>query len=273
VSTLGIWLLIFVVAALLTWRAELGLDGKIRSRAPNYRGIPVPTAAGVAIIGGVVGASAVIRLFSGAATIGEGAAYGPSVLALLGGFGLVGLWDDLSGSSQERGWGAHLQALAQGRATAGALKLLIGFGVALAVAPGDDVITVVAQAAVIALCANLFNLFDLRPGRSSKMALVAIVVLLAVGTPVAAHLVAAGAAVLAFLPLDLRERAMLGDTGANALGALVGYAVIVSASSTWLVVSLVVMIASNAAGQRPGLSTIIDATPPLRAFDRAGRAN
>ena len=78
---------------------------------------------------------------------------------------------------------------------------------------------------VVAGSANLANLFDLRPGRASKVFLVAS------GGPLASNGrggsfgdVVAGptGATVALLGEDLGERAMLGDTGANALGAAWG---------------------------------------------------
>ncbi len=87
---------------------------------------------------------------------------------------------------------------------------------------------VIADALLIALAANLGNLLDRAPGRTIKVALVAYVpVALLLGTGAVGIAVAPvmGAA-LGVLPEDLRERLMLGDTGANVLGAVLGVAIV-----------------------------------------------
>ena len=71
--------------------------------------------------------------------------------------------------------------------------------------------------------ANLLNLFDLRPGRAIKVA-VASGAMIGAARPGRrrAPPLPPLAAALALLPEDLGERAMLGDAGANALGAMLG---------------------------------------------------
>jgi UDP-GlcNAc:undecaprenyl-phosphate/decaprenyl-phosphate GlcNAc-1-phosphate transferase len=82
---------------------------------------------------------------------------------------------------------------------------------------------------------------------------------------------ALGAAV-AFLPEDLRERAMLGDAGANALGAFLGASVFVASPPSWArLLVLGVVLALTAIADRPGFGAVIARTPGLRTFDRAWR--
>jgi UDP-N-acetylmuramyl pentapeptide phosphotransferase/UDP-N-acetylglucosamine-1-phosphate transferase len=92
-----------------------------------------------------------------------------------------------------------------------------------------------------------------------------------VGGGTAPGLAAAIGAVLLALPYDLRERAMLGDAGANALGALLGVATVLDSTHTFRLVALGLMVLVTAAGARPGLSRVIESVGPLRRFDRAGR--
>jgi UDP-GlcNAc:undecaprenyl-phosphate/decaprenyl-phosphate GlcNAc-1-phosphate transferase len=78
--------------------------------------------------------------------------------------------------------------------------------------------------------------------------------------------------VAALLPHDLRERAMLGDAGAYAMGALVGAGVVYQSSDAWFrLILLGVLAALTLVADGPGLGRVIDATPLLRSFDRAGR--
>ena len=64
---------------------------------------------------------------------------------------------------------------------------------------------------LVALSANALNQLDTKPGRALKAYLVAAT---AVGAP--------RRVAVCLLPYDLREMGMLGDAGANALGALLG---------------------------------------------------
>ncbi|HVM02671.1 MAG TPA: hypothetical protein VM263_08370 [Acidimicrobiales bacterium] len=148
--------------------------------------------------------------------------------------------------------------------------------VAVAVAPrgGDpSAARLVADAALVALAANLGNLLDRRPGRAIKAGVAAFVVLAAAtGAPgrLAAVAVVAGAAAGLLLD-DLRERLMLGDTGANALGGAVGLGVVVACAPATRTAALAVVLALNLASEVVSFGRVIDAVPPLRAVDRWGR--
>jgi hypothetical protein len=130
-----------------------------------------------------------------------------------------------------------------------------------------------ADAGLVALAANLGNLFDMAPGRAIKVGTVAAVALVAAtGAPAAlAGAAAVGGSALAVLPEDLGEELMLGDTGANALGAALGLGVVLVCDERTRVVVLVVVAAANLASEVVSFSRVIDAVPPLRLLDRAGR--
>ncbi len=244
----------------------------------NHRGRPVATAAGVVLpltLLLVEGGRAV------AATAGVGAAGGPSaaraaVLVAALGFGLVGVFDDLAGTGERRGFRGHLGALRSGRLTTGAAKLLVGGAVALvtvAPAAGGSAARLLADAALVALSANLANLLDRAPGRATKSGLAAFLVLaVATGAPsaLAAVAVVAGAAG-ALLVDDLHERLMLGDAGANVLGGTIGLGAVLVCAPGTRTVALVVVVALNLASEFVSFSRVIDAVRPLRALDRAGR--
>ena len=69
---------------------------------------------------------------------------------------------------------------------------------------------------------------------------------------------------------DLQERGMLGDTGANVLGAAVGLAAVLVLDHPATVVVLAALVLLNAASEWVSFSEVIDRTPPLRWFDRLG---
>ncbi len=81
---------------------------------------------------------------------------------------------------------------------------------------------------LIALAANLGNLLDRAPGRTIKFGLVAYVpIAIVIGTaPIGIAVAPVMGAALGLLGDDLHERLMLGDTGANVIGAVLGLAVV-----------------------------------------------
>lgn len=266
------------LAARLVWLAARPSFTAPMLARQNYRGRSVPTAAGVLIPVAlfVVDAGWVV---AGAIGIGpEAPPLAPWLLVLVaaGGFSVLGAIDDLVGNADQRGFRGHLRALVHGHPTTGMLKLVGGGCVALAVvAPiaGRDPARLFADAAVVALAANLGNLLDRAPGRAIKGSVVAFGVLVAVMgtgaslTPVAA---AVGAG-LGLLLDDLHERLMLGDAGSNVLGAVIGLGVVLSGGAGARNVVLVILVVLNGAGELISFSRVIDAVPPLRALDRAGR--
>ena len=246
----------------------------------NFRDADVPTAAGLVLALAVLVVEGG-RIVAGAAGVGAediDAARAAVVVVVLG-MALVGLLDDLAGGDDARGFKGHLTALVAGRLTTGGVKLFGGLTVAVvavAVAPrGADpsLARLVADAALVALAANLGNLFDRRPGRATKAGVAAFAVLVvatAAADELTAVAVVAGAAAGLLLD-DLRERLMLGDTGANALGGALGLGVVLACGPTVRTAALVGVLALNLASEAVSFGRVIDAVPPLRAVDRWGR--
>lgn len=245
-------------------------------RARNHRGLMIPAAGGVAVVGGSLLGWGALDLLADSTHTRDVSSALPLFAMLALGFAFLGLYDDIAGAGEGRGWRAHAGAVRRLRGTAGALKLTGGAALALIAAPaaapaGDGLGWSIARALLIALSANLLNLLDVRPGRASKAFILAAALLCAVSIVVAAPLVVAIAATAACVRADLRERVMLGDVGANALGAIVGTAAAIHATHLVLLLAVIALGIVHVLADRPGLSQIIAAVPPLRAADHAGR--
>jgi UDP-GlcNAc:undecaprenyl-phosphate GlcNAc-1-phosphate transferase len=209
---------------------------------------------------------------------------GRSDLAVMvAGLGAVafGTLDDLRGSAKRRGLRGHLGALARGEVTTGAVKLagLAATGAGAALIEGGDPADVAINAGLIAGGANLLNLFDLRPGRAVKVAALSAAALAAAGARTPGRAPGAGAAAvaaplgaaLALLPEDLGERAMLGDAGANALGAMLGAAAARTLPRPARAALLGGIVALTAASEKVSFTKVIAASPPLNWLDMLGR--
>jgi UDP-GlcNAc:undecaprenyl-phosphate/decaprenyl-phosphate GlcNAc-1-phosphate transferase len=264
-------------AALATRWVAASLIPTTRILRRNHRGVLVPTGLGIAPLVGItagVGLVAFVHAIAPDAPSPSFALAGSLGVFILGyGFGVLGLFDDVA-EQPERGWRHHVPALARGRLTPGALKIVGGGTIAfvLGAAGASNVGWAIVHAAIIALMANLFNALDVRPGRAGKVYLVAAVPMTILAKGLMVPLATTLGAVAAFLPFDLRERAMLGDAGSNAIGAILGGAIVAAdPSSSFRIALLAMLVALTVVAEGPSLSAWIDRIGPLRTFDRAGR--
>ena len=240
-----------------------------RWRRTNHAGSPVTLAEGpVAVLAALAGTAAGI-------VAGSPAGVGAAAAVAATGAGAVGAYDDMYGSTQAKGFRGHLRALRSGTVTSGTVKIAGVGASALAASAiigcrrgrrlGGRLTEGVLDTALIAGTANLTNLFDLRPGRAAKIVLLLGAALAGVGS---APYVGAAAGCL---PADLGERAMLGDCGANGLGAGIGAVAAARLPVAGKVVALLAVIGLTAASERVSFTAVIEATPALRWLDRLGR--
>ncbi|HYJ70114.1 MAG TPA: hypothetical protein VEX15_20875 [Nocardioidaceae bacterium] len=239
----------------------------------NHAGESVTLLEGPALVGGLVAGTLVApgpRLRTRLVT--------SSALGVVGG---VGAHDDLRGSSATKGIRGHIGALRRGEVTSGAVKIgVIGLsGLAAAAAlrrergergERGSLSGTLADGALIAGTANLLNLLDLRPGRALKVALATtpIAVSAAPAAGLIAPTVGAGAAAL---PDDLAGKSMMGDCGANTLGAAIGCALVGATPTPMRRLLLGGVVGLTLLSERVSFSAVIDSTPWLRRLDELGR--
>ncbi len=271
----------------------------------NFHGATVSLRGGVAMAGASVASAAVASALSDQPRAALG-----GVVASLGG-GLAGYIDDVDqgahdGDKVAKGLKGHLGALAHGQVTTGVIKIA-GIGASAlaasalvgskATSVGGKVSDLALNTVLIAGTANLANLLDLRPGRALKATVLVAAPLSYLScagakTPAsgasdapsakpvspasaasAQRLLASGlnAAAITALVEDLQETTMLGDTGANAAGALLGTSL--AANDSWKlrlgaalgVVSLIL------ASEKVSFSKVIAANPALNWLDQLWR--
>ena len=271
----------------------------------NFHGATVSLRGGVAMAGASVASAAVASALSDQPRAALG-----GVVASLGG-AVAGYIDDVDqgahdGDKVAKGLKGHLGALAHGQVTTGVIKIA-GIGASAlaasalvgskATSVGGKVSDLALNTVLIAGTANLANLLDLRPGRALKATVLVAAPLSYLScagakTPAsgasdapsakpvspasaasAQRLLASGlnAAAITALVEDLQETTMLGDTGANAAGALLGTAL--AANDSWKlrlgttlgVVSLIL------ASEKVSFSKVIAANPALNWLDQLWR--
>jgi len=241
---------------------------------PNYRGVELPFPAGVPVVAGALVALLALAPLAELAGLDVFRPEAAAVAIYALGVAFLGLVDDLLGG-EPRGWRGHGAAVLGGGFSTGALKAVGALGLALyaLAGRGDGDARYALSVAVLVLATNLFNLLDLRPGRVAK-ALVALTAAVALGAwdwrPAAAVGVFA-APLLVLGGHDLRERAMLGDTGANLAGGLAGWMLVLALSTVGLAIALAALVVITLYAEFRSLSTLIERTPLLRQLDSLGR--
>ena len=195
------------------------------------------------------------------------------------GVALLGVLDDSLGRAGEadspRGWREHVRALLSGRFSTGAIKALGAFALAAYAVSGRgrEELDYLADLALLLLATNLFNLLDLRPGRVEKV-FFALIAGLCLGAWTAEPLELLGlfiGPVLVGAWLTVRERAMLGDTGSNLIGALAGVTLLETLDDPARLIALGLIAALNLYGEFRSITAAIDRVPLLRQLDSLGR--
>ena len=271
----------------------------------NFHGVTVSLRGGVAMAGASVASAAVASALSDQPRAALG-----GVVASLGG-GLAGYIDDVDqgahdGGKVAKGLKGHLGALAHGQVTTGVIKIA-GIGASALAASalvGSKATSVSGKAADLALntvliagAANLANLLDLRPGRALKATVLVATPLsyfscAAAKTPAsgasgapsakpvspaspasAQRLLASGlnAAAITALVEDLQETTMLGDTGANAAGALLGTSLAANDSWKLRLGTTLGVVGLILASEKVSFSKVIAANPALNWLDQLWR--
>jgi hypothetical protein len=196
------------------------------------------------------------------------------------GVAFLGFLDDALGRGEAvgtaRGWRGHARALREGSLSTGAIKAIGALALAAYVVSGRGLESwrYLADVALLILATNAFNLLDMRPGRAEKA-----LALLGAGLCVAGWTLAPiellgifAGPVLVGAWFTLRERAMLGDTGSNLVGAIGGVWLLTSLGGDERLVALAVIAALTVYGEMRSISATVESVPPLRWLDSLGRA-
>lgn len=252
-------------------RPILLLLARARLLRPNFRGKYIPVGAGLVL---PLSTMPMLVLSIALSPSGFRRALSLAQLVLILGMALIGFLDDSAGNGSARGLLGHFRALMQGELTTGAIKATYGLLLAWLVAlllPERSLLRTSIGTGLIALGANALNLFDLRPGRALKAFFIGYFSLAVAARSGGGSLLLVAPSALAIAPWDLRAQAMLGDTGANVLGGVLGlFASAYLPISTQCLV-LLLLFALHAYAERRSLSQLIDASPTLRWLDMLGR--
>lgn len=177
-----------------------------------------------------------------------------SVLVLT--IGIAGFWDDLHGNQNIKGFKGHISTLFREKEiTSGLVKLIIGAVASMVCGYLIEssifmygsynfnfsfkmLFFVLLDALVISLFINFFNLLDLRPLRLTKgffVILFFLIFILDVFTKnisllflqwIHVYLMPLILSLIVYLPVEIKENGMMGDSGSNLIGFIVGSGVV-----------------------------------------------
>jgi UDP-GlcNAc:undecaprenyl-phosphate/decaprenyl-phosphate GlcNAc-1-phosphate transferase len=199
--------------------------------------------------------------------------------AYIVGVAFLGLLDDALGRGGDaetpRGWRGHASAVLSGELSTGAIKAAGAFALAAYASSGlgRESLDYVVDLALLLLATNMANLLDLRPGRAEK-ALALVGAGLCVGYWTLAPVELLGlflGPVVVGAWFTLRERAMLGDSGSNVIGALIGVWLVTTLSDPGRLVALGMLVALTIYGEFRSISAVIERVPLLKQLDSLGR--
>jgi UDP-GlcNAc:undecaprenyl-phosphate/decaprenyl-phosphate GlcNAc-1-phosphate transferase len=264
---------LLVVPAGVRGLADAGL---VRS---NYRGVEVAFPLGAVLATAALVALAPLAFLNDRADLDLLAPGLRQWMPYLLGVAFLGFLDDSLGGGEEvapRGWRGHARALRAGSLSTGAVKAVGALALAAYVVSGRGLESwrYLADVALLILATNLFNLLDLRPGRAEKgLGLLCVGLCLGAWTLAPLELLGIFAGpILVGAWFTLRERAMLGDTGSNLLGAVAGVWLLATLGTDARLAALAVVAGLTIYGELRSISATIESVPPLRWLDSLGRA-
>ncbi|WMT81528.1 hypothetical protein TEMA_18700 [Terrisporobacter mayombei] len=238
---------------------------------PNYKGEMIPVSMGIVFLPMVIINGIIVAFFTIDAI---------SMLCLfLFIFGMMamffaGIIDDTIGNRDVSGLKGHFKSLFKGKLTTGGFKALFGgfVGLIISVSISKNIADIIINTLIIALSTNLMNLFDLRPGRAIKVYLVIMITIFITLTgyiKILPLLILPN--VLAYFNLDLKAKAMMGDTGSNVLGISIGILMAFGYTLNVRIGWLVFLVLIHLLTERFSLTKIIEKNKALNFIDRLGR--
>ncbi len=282
-----LYLLIWYPVALAAGWALFALLAKTLTHSghtrPNFQGRQIPTSMGVGFPLLAVAFGALAAIIPGL----DLDAYIPQIVIISFGFSFLGLLDDLVIIREKGGFRGHFGRIATSGVSTAILKAVFGVGLAFLTAviywkQSAGWQMAIVDTLIVALAANAINMLDVRPGRAVKGFLLSFILIIGITFVT----VALGSATIlpqtlvllvpfalwttAYAARDFTCSAMLGDTGSNALGAILGLLIVWELSNVSKWICLAILVAFQLFCEAFSLTTVIERVKLFRFFDRLG---
>jgi len=190
--------------------------------------------------------------------------------------GFVGFIDDMVGKIQYKGIISHLkQFFLYKNFTTGVLKaitgILVGLIISYWITAEKSLVGIIVGTLTFSLFTNLINMFDTRPGRAVKFFIFFSILLTVMAPGRILLLTIIMSPVILYFPMDIKGRIMLGDTGSNILGGILGMTSILILDGIKQVLTVILLIALHYIGDRYSFTKIIKGSKILSYIDNLGR--
>ncbi len=258
---------LFMASAVL----PMGIKGlkKLGLNKKNYQGKSLPA------FGGLIPIIIFLMIFSLMNFLSEAKSF--FLVFIFFSLTILGLIDDFFGKGREKGFKGHFKAVLKGKITTGMLKA-VGISVLALISAWYFskkelfFLNLFLNAGLIALASNFINLLDLRPGRAVKTFLAfGFIINLAFRQGEVLWFYILSGTFIAYLPWDLKEKAMLGDTGANVLGFALGLLMTNFLGLPLKIIVIFVLFILHLYAESISFSKAIEENRYLRYLDLLGR--
>jgi len=197
------------------------------------------------------------------------------ILILLGclTMAFVGLIDDYMGTRDVTGLKGHIKMLIRKRITTGGIKAITGIIIAIIISIiiSRTIVDGIINIFLITLFSNFINLLDLRPGRALKTYIIISGLFLPfLNGPIGLIMISTIGISLSYFPYDVRAESMLGDTGSNSLGIILGIAATFFILPIKITI-LMILIFIQVYAEKKSISYLIDNNKVLQYIDNLGR--
>ncbi|MEJ6950124.1 UDP-N-acetylmuramyl pentapeptide phosphotransferase [Natronospora cellulosivora (SeqCode)] len=188
----------------------------------------------------------------------------------------LGFLDDIAGSKEKQGFKGHFQSFLEGNITTGFLKASISLITVFLVFYSyqlNSIFELFINIGIILLMTNFLNLLDLRPARAIKFFfLISLLVLLFM--PITSlYFLPIYLVIIIYLPLELKNKLMLGDMGANFLGAVLGFSIVLFENIALKFFILLILVILTLISEKLSISKLISSNTVLNYIDQIGRMN
>ncbi|MFW6389639.1 MAG: UDP-N-acetylmuramyl pentapeptide phosphotransferase [Halanaerobiales bacterium] len=243
------------------WLVEQGL---IKN---NYKGNLIPAVGGIFfILGSIFYWMFLIKTI----TVNKIMIFKYMYLTLV--IGSAGLIDDVLGKKNYQGFSGHFSRLISGKITTGLFKAVTSLiAVYLVIDKSQNYLIQLIEIIIVLLMTNFINLLDLRPGRAVKFFILISLILIVSQNYLYIYFMPLYLITIVYLPYELKGKIMLGDTGSNTLGVILGYSFIIDRTFSEKLVVLFLLIILTALSEKYSFSKVIAENKILNWFDYLGR--
>lgn len=268
--TVFLHLLSIIIALLLTWYIKPRLIEILKENnmvTTNYSGRVVVNGAGLIFF-----IPCILSVFSlwSLVDLDSMVAY----IVLLLSMTLVGYIDDSLGTNSTKGLRGHIKGMISGNISTGIVKLIVALiiGVVISAVYFSSFIDIIFHSILFCLCVNFINLLDLRPGRSIKgFMFFTLFITLASGLKSLWILLPIYSSLALYIKDEMNEVYMLGDTGANLLGGVLGLYTLKAAFPGVKYSLFIILLFLHIIAEFKSFSKIIDSIPLLKYLDSFGQ--